>query len=399
MKKYIYTPGAFFLGRILIFLVFLCGLGVLILINVVFRVPPTVEKEYISVVDKLKNDHRADVVKNDETVDPFGDDGVVDILLVGLDARVGETMGHCDAIQLITINKIASSVVITAVPRGTYSPLPAGKGATSSDYYISNACGLGGLEYGINQIEKILGKKADYLVVVGFSEVLGILRNLKLPAISTLRWLRQRQSYAAGEPQRAHDHSTFLKYLLTKYIPSESSRMNKVWQYIMYKTVQTNLSFADTQALVEILSSMNLANNPERIRLTMRPAYDVRDIEYAPENLDEYLDTTLDPIKKYLSTDDYSDASIEETQARLLEVIESKKDDPDFIGWVFENNLWLQIEDKDTRLATQYNFLEKHIQTVSGEEERESLISDYILEMEQLGEGYWVKRGEELLTQ
>jgi hypothetical protein len=46
---------------------------------------------------------------------------------------------------------------------------------------------------------------------------LGILRNLKLPTTDTLRWLRHRQGYAIGEPQRAHNHSTFLKQLILRF--------------------------------------------------------------------------------------------------------------------------------------------------------------------------------------
>ena len=113
-------------------------------------------RERDQVIEAIIDAHRPDT-SSDLTADPFADDGIVKILLIGLDARIGEENGHCDAIQLITIDKNnTGNINITAVPRGTYSPLPIGKGTTSSDYYVSNACGFGGLEYGIKQIEKIL---------------------------------------------------------------------------------------------------------------------------------------------------------------------------------------------------------------------------------------------------
>ncbi|MDO8499567.1 MAG: hypothetical protein Q7S66_02795 [bacterium] len=335
---------------------------------------------------------------SDNATDPFGEDGIVRILLIGLDKRAGQVDGNCDLIQLATIDKTKQSVVITAVPRGTYSPLPLGKGATSSDYYVSNACGLGGLEYGIKQIEKILGERADYVVVVGFSQTLGILRNLKLPTTQTLQWLRERHVYAIGEPQRARDHSTFLKYLLTKFVPTDISPADEATQYIMYKTVQTDLSFSETKTLVTTLSAMDLANHPERVLLSMRPAHSVQDIQYIPENLGAYLDATVGPLSNVLSKNDYSGDSTAETQTQLLKIMADKKSDPDFIVWAWQNNLWLQIEDDQTRLSVQFDFLSSYLPLVSTTAERQSIISDYILEMENRGESRWQELGRGLLS-
>ena len=289
------------------------------------------------------------------SADPFGEDNIVRILFIGIDKRAGQARGHCDAIQLIEINRQTNNLVITAVPRGTYSPLPYGVAATSSDYYVSNACGLVDLEYGVEQIEKILSKQADYIVVAGFSEVLGILRYLKLPTTQTLQWLRQRQIYAIGEPQRAHNHSTFLKQLLLKYTPKENSLFDIPLQYIVYKLVQTDLPFEETRNIIATLSTMELNDHPERITLAMRPAYAVQDIPYDEENVDTYIDSGLGSIKHLLSPDDYSGATQESVQEKLLNVIEEHKNDAEFISWAFENNLWLQIEDENKSQEIQYN--------------------------------------------
>lgn len=334
-----------------------------------------------------------------EKSDLFGADDQVKILFIGLDKRAGKTEGHCDAIQLITVDRKKSTVTITAVPRGTYSPLPPGKGATSSDYYVSNACGLGGLDYGIKQINKILGQKEDYLVVVGFSEVLGILRNLKMPTTETLQWLRHRQGYAIGEPQRAHNHSTFIKQMIIKFLAEKNSRLDKALQYIVYKMVKTDLSFAQTQALANALADMDLAKKPERIQLAMRPAYVVQDIPYDSEKIGEYLDKMLGPIKNRLSKDDYSGTPEKTIEEKLLKMIGEKQDDKEFMVWAYDNNLWLQIEDNRSRLIVQYNVLEKYLAQVATSTIREASIADYILEMENYGEAAWVEKGKELLKE
>ncbi|MBI5071787.1 LCP family protein [Candidatus Falkowbacteria bacterium] len=344
-------------------------------------------------------DSRRDEREKSEPADPFGKDEIARVLVIGLDRRVGQVDGHCDAIQLITIDREKQEVTITAVPRGTYSPLPPGGKYLSSDYYVSKACSIGGLEYGIGQIEKILGAKADYLVVLGFSEALGIFRNLDLPTAETLEWLRQRQGYAIGEPQRAHNHSTFIKQMMIKFIPKKSSVTDVALQYILYKTVKTDLSFTEVQALTDALSAMDFTDHPERIRLVMRPAYTVQDISYAEEYLGEYLDKMINPIKGLLSKDDYSGVTEGAAQEKLLEIIDEKKNDSEFVLWAFENNLWLQIEDDEKRLAVQYEFLTKYLLSLSEKDQRESVIADYILEMEYYGEEEWAGKGKELLAE
>ena len=347
---------------------------------------------------RLKNSDPTDKeTGKEDTADPFDEDGIVRVLFIGLDKRVGQENGHCDAIQLITLDQGSGTINITAVPRGTYSPLPPGKGVTSSDYYVSNACGLGGLDYGIKQIEKILGVKSDYLVVVGFSETLGILRNLGLPTTETLQWLRNRHGYAIGEPQRAHNHSTFIKQMLIKFAPTEKSSINTALQYLVYKIVKTDLSFAQAQKIIATISAMDIANHPEKIQLSMRPLYAIQDIPYDPQHIGEYLDQTLGPIKHLLNKDDYSGTSEETIQAKLLSIIEKNKNNPEFVSWAYQNNIWLQIEDNEKRLAVQYDLLVSYLALLPDKKERESTIADYLLEMENRTESFWQGKARELL--
>lgn len=354
-------------------------------------------RERDQVIEAIIDAHRPDT-SSDLTADPFADDGIVKILLIGLDARIGEENGHCDAIQLITIDKNnTGNINITAVPRGTYSPLPIGKGTTSSDYYVSNACGFGGLEYGIKQIEKILDTKADYLVVVGFSQTMGILRNLDLPTTETLQWLRNRHGYTIGEPQRAHNHSTFIKEMMIKFIPTKKTVIDTPLQYILYKIVKTDLSFSQVENIIDIISDMDIANHPEKIKLSMRPFYPIADIVYDPDTIKQHLDETLGSIKQWLSKDDYSNMTKEDIQEKILKEIEENKTDPEFLSWAYKNSLWLQIEDNEKSLAVQYDLFISYLASLTDEKERESVIAEYIIEMENRGETIWQERAKNLL--
>ena len=336
-------------------------------------------------------------VEQETGEDPFGDDGIVRVLLVGLDSRAGQEHGHCDAIQMFEINKETGSVTITAVPRGTYSPLPPGTGVTSTDYYVSNSCGLGGLEYGITNIERILRQEADYVVVVGFSETLGILRQFKLPTTETLQWLRNRQGYGIGEPQRARNHSTFLKQMLVRFVPEDISAFDKTFHYIVYNMVQTDLTFGQAEMIIEALSGMDFKGDPERIQLTMKPAYDVQDIPYDPEAVSEHLDATVGRISGWLSKDDYAGLTQVQIQDHLLKTVDEKMGEDEFVTWAFENDLWLQVEDDDKRAHVRWDLMLRYFDVMP--EEKQGILADYILEMEHLGFIDWGEKGKQLLLE
>lgn len=349
-----------------------------------------------SEIDALLKARRANI-DNTKKTDPFGEDERVTVLLLGLDSRIGETSSHCDAIQLLDIDKKNESVTITAVPRGTYSPLPPGTGTTSTDYYVSNACALGGLDYGIKQIERILGQEADYVAMVGFSQMTGILRHLDLPTTETLQWLRNRQGYQIGEPQRARNHSTFLKHVLTKYTPNDISKVDSALHYIVYKIVDTDLTFGETKTIVQALSDIELAEHSEKVHLAMRPAYDVQDISYDPETIDKHLKQTIGRIKHLLSPDAYEDISEEDIQKQILTTIEEQKEDPSFVTWAYENSLWLQISDEEKRNGVRFDLMKRYTDHLNSIDKRKEILSDYILEMEHLNHDVWATRGKILL--
>jgi hypothetical protein len=360
-------------------------------------------------------------------VDPFGDDQIVRILLIGLDSRVGQNFAHCDAIQFIEINLKKDTVQITAVPRGTYAPLPLGD-HLPSDYYVSKSCEVGGLTYGVEQVERIVGQKADYLVMVGFSQTMGLLQKLDLPADSTLRWLRHRQGYAIGEPQRAHNHSSFIKQQLLDKLPDKKSFIDTALYYLMYNLVDTDLSFSQVNEIVESLIDIDIKNHPDKVILEMKPAYklvevnrledenelpeddtaekeytkvyyELDDIKYDQETVDVYLKQMIDPIKGWLNPDDYSEISDEEAQARVIKLIEVGLSDDDLLLWLYENKTWYQVDDQSQRLKYHYQIVSKYLDQIDDQGEQEGIITDFILEMEYLGEGDYVEQGKELLSE
>jgi anionic cell wall polymer biosynthesis LytR-Cps2A-Psr (LCP) family protein len=342
--------------------------------------------------------HTRTASDNTTSTDPFFDTDTVRILLIGLDTRAGSDVSHCDAIQLVEITKSTETIVITAVPRGTYAPLPPGTAVTSSEYYVSNSCALGGIEYGIANIQKILGVEADYVAFIGFSELMGALRTLRLPATDTLQWLRHRQGYAIGEPQRARNHSTFLKTMLVRFTPDNISKADTTLHYLLYQLINTDMSFAMVQSLVQTLSDMRIYERPDAITLAMRPAYDVEDIAYDPNEAGAYVTAMVTPVSSHLNAADYQELTEADISTNVITLIEDKHTDSAFITWAWDHKLWFQLSEEQTRLEVQYELLTHYLNILETTEARQAVLGDYVLEMKFLGYTDWATKGEDLIA-
>lgn len=331
---------------------------------------------------------------------PETERGVIHVLVLGLDARKGWESPHCDAIHMFALDTNDWSIDITSVPRGTYSSLPPGQQYLPTDYYVSNACGFGGLEYGIQQIEKIVGVKADYYVTVGFSQVYGILRTFELPTTESLQWLRHRQSYQIGDPQRSHNHAVFMKDLITGHASTLRQASAPTFMFLIYNMLDTDMEFGTAKALVQGYLDSNIDQRPDDIRLTMKPYHPVVDYHFDFENPDPQIQALLDRIRPYLSAEDLSDKDIVEYQQEIIDFLEEQITTPEGIEGVVKKELWLQVEDDALRTGYHYRYKEAYVEVLldRGEkEEAQKQVADFILEYTALENEEMIGKGEGLL--
>jgi anionic cell wall polymer biosynthesis LytR-Cps2A-Psr (LCP) family protein len=329
---------------------------------------------------------------------PFGTDTQINILTLGLDSRKEGLERHCDAIHMVTLDLKDWSMLITSVPRGTYSPLPPGGDYKESDYYVSNACAFGGLDYGVSQIEKIVGVKADYVATVGFSQALGIFRVLELPTTETLQWLRHRQSYAIGDPQRSQNQAVFMKDVALKLLGGDG--ITTPVMHILYSLVDTDLDFKTAQALYTAYRASGIEERPEDIRLTMKPYFETRVYHFDPENADEQVDALVAALQGRLSSRDLTNRSIEELQAELEAYLRDSLASDETVIHVYEEQLWRQLEDEDDREELHFRFLEKYVKEIrdTDHDKAVELVTDYVLEKQYFELTGWEQKGRSLLA-
>ena len=326
----------------------------------------------------------------------FAQDSQINVLLLGLDSRKEDENPHCDAIHMFTLDLVDWDVVITTVPRGTYAYIP--QYLEETEYYLANACSYEGLEYGIDQIEKVIGVQADYIATVNFSQTLGILRLFDLPTTETLQWLRHRQSYQIGEPQRAHNQAVFIKDMIVDHLHKFESGFTLPMQYLLYSFVDTDMDFAIVRALLQGYIDANIDENPDEITLTMRPYYETVDYHYDPETIDQQIDDWVERLRPYLSSDDLSEVSLDEIQESIISYMWSAIGSSESLEEIIDGQLWLQIEDDGDREELHYAAISKYVEQLEDPGAIIDTLSLYILEKEALELDDWAQKGKELLA-
>lgn len=321
------------------------------------------------------------------------EDGKLRILLLGLDTRRGSSESHCDAIHFFTLDPGAKSITITSVPRGTYAFIPGVVDPTQT--YLANACAMVGLEYGIEQIERIVGAKQDYSVTVNFSQAIGLLRALDLPTVETLQWLRHRQSYAIGDPQRSANQATFLKDLLTRSWPDASF----VSEYLLYAFVNTDMEFGTARAVGELVRTFDLATHPDRVILEMKPSFVTQELHFDLKNPQAQIEEIEAFLRPIAAQTNFTGRSVAELQAVAEAYLQSRLDADGSVADVVEGKWWLQLESEEKRKAFEWQFTKRYAWQFAKTSVPSAvdLITFYVLEQEAIGDPVYAENGKALL--
>lgn len=327
---------------------------------------------------------------------PFGDEETINVLVLGIDSRKEGNEKHCDAIHMVSIDVKDWTVLVTSVPRGTYAYIPPGTYA-ENEYYLANACAFAGLDYGVEQIERIVGVRADYVATVGFSQTLGILRALELPTTESLQWLRHRQTYAIGDPQRSQNQAVFMKDVAVRVL--RGGGIPDMLFRLLYSFVDTDMDYATAKTLYDGLLFHNIASRLDDIVLTMKPHFDVKEIHFDPERAQEQVDALVEKLEGRLNRFDFSNKTIEEVQVELVAYLERELASGDDIASIVDEQLWMQVEDSGTRESLQYKYIEAYSKMLNKTDHDAvvQMVADYILEKQTQGLLVWEQMGRALL--
>lgn len=320
----------------------------------------------------------------------------VSILLLGVDGRKGDKNPRCDAIHTVKYDPLERKITIYSVPRGTPVALAS---APEGSAYISNACHYTGIENAAKLIAKITGVTPDYIVKVGFSQTMGILRSMSLPSVPSLQFLRSRK-YAIGDNQRSLNQANFLKDGIVSYL-DQFYHLPKAVKYLAFRTIDTNLGFEEADSLLEEIVKSGLYKDPSNITLITKPSYPNKrkevhladspllndtdwqtdeEFQTFQENIRIYLDNLIGRSEQYLSQNKSQNA---------YQVISTP----------FDQKLWLQVEDENERNLYHFDLLRLFVISTPDKDSASSLLLDFITEMETVNRTDLKNQAENILLQ
>jgi hypothetical protein len=222
-------------------------------------------------------------LKELSTLPPVGG-RVINILLFGVDARMGTLGARADAIHLFTINPDSGIVDIMSIPRGTI--YDCGFPDTSTANIISSMRGKG-IERFLKAVEEITNRRPiRYYVEVGFSQALGVLELLgyKDPK-GTLRFLRSRKTFRTGDFQRSHNQSVFLRHSLVDKFSLFTGATGEVLLTAGLRFVNTNLTKDFCRGLIYALQSKGFPKNrSDASRVKMLPGFKMNLLDLLPDS-------------------------------------------------------------------------------------------------------------------
>jgi len=220
----------------------------------------------------------------------------VNILVTGLDCRLGQNDNHADAIHLFTIFPEKGTIEITSVPRDTKCFIDSTFADSLS--HFSNARSKLGRKGYIHTAEVFLNKgKIDYWVELNFSTVMGILQLLgyKDPA-TALQFLRHRKSFGMGDVQRSHNQAVFMKQVIIKYFDIMTGMSGDFLLTAGLGMIETNMTKEVCEGLLYKLKEKGFPRDGDPIALNMEPSWGKKfeDVTINPDNVDTTVAALLE---------------------------------------------------------------------------------------------------------
>jgi LCP family protein required for cell wall assembly len=209
-------------------------------------------------------------------------DRPVFVLVLGFDARPGETVSRSDAMHLIALNPAAGRATMLNIPRDTYVPIP-GHGSDK----INSAYALGGARLTAKTVGDLVGVDIPFVLATGFTGLSGMVDDLggvtvdipvkmedsfsdaffdkgprHLTGDEALAFSRDRHSTPSGDFDRTHRQGELILAGLTKLRGEDPSPANTLkWLAILLRhTTLDGVSIPELYRLGRLALAVDPAN-------------------------------------------------------------------------------------------------------------------------------------------
>jgi anionic cell wall polymer biosynthesis LytR-Cps2A-Psr (LCP) family protein len=345
--------------------------------------------EILENVDTTQEDSLSELARINETLQnadkqendkQFYGGSRINILITGVDSRIGTRYRHADANHVLSINFATKTIDIVSIPRDTpigvwhldtvrvdsngkrrgkltgeeaalalanngriingnaddsagneiynetYDIAPTAKSPKSTHIRIDTVytkiteCRpIYGRERYIEEIERIGGfEKIHYWMEFGFSQAQGLMEFMGHEDPKTsLQVLRSRKSMNTGDYQRCYNQAQFIRQMIIKYFDNLDGVSGSLILRGSLALVETNISYSQARGIYDKMVASNMGISPSSIKVTVKPTA-ITKFQY----IDFTKTSTMDSLRRLVNR--YAENSETENANNTSDVVERR---------------------------------------------------------------------------
>jgi anionic cell wall polymer biosynthesis LytR-Cps2A-Psr (LCP) family protein len=303
---------------------------------------------------------------------PMPSGRVVNILITGIDSRLGQKSARADANHIVRFFLDSGQIEIISIPRGTFAMIR--KGDTTGGNIIANVRSIYGQERYIKEVKKIAGiSSIDYYIEFGFSQAMGIIELLGYDdnSASTLRVLRSRKAFATGDHQRSYNQGQFIRQAILKVFDRTDEMLGQIGIRAALALASTNLSYDATSYILSELKNHGFSSaSSQKIWVRMKPNYlaSMKLFNFDSSNV-HTIEKQIEKKVKYMIADS-SRKTPAGYERRIKHLVKKVSADTakspirviNALAFPYKQKSWLQIKDKSERLIVRNSICNMLIQ-------------------------------------
>jgi anionic cell wall polymer biosynthesis LytR-Cps2A-Psr (LCP) family protein len=303
---------------------------------------------------------------------PMPSGKVVNVLITGIDSRLGQKSARADANHIVRFFLDSGQIEIISIPRGTFARIR--KGDTTGGNIIANVRSIYGQERYIKEVKKIAGiSSIDYYIEFGFSQAMGIIELLGYDdnSASTLRVLRSRKAFATGDHQRSYNQGQFIRQAILKVFDRTDGMLGQIGIRAALALASTNLSYDATSYILSELKNHGFSSaSSQKIWVRMKPNYlaSMKLFNFDSSNV-HTIEKQIEKKVKYMIADS-SRKTPAGYERRIKHLVKKVSADTakspirviNALAFPYKQKSWLQIKDKSERLSVRNSICNMLIQ-------------------------------------
>jgi hypothetical protein len=303
---------------------------------------------------------------------PMPSGRVVNVLITGIDSRLGQKSARADANHIVRFFLDSGQIEIISIPRGTFAMIR--KGDTTGGNIIANVRSIYGQERYIKEVKKIAGiSSIDYYIEFGFSQAMGIIELLGYDdnSASTLRVLRSRKAFATGDHQRSYNQGQFIRQAILKVFDRTDGMLGQIGIRAALALASTNLSYDATSYILSELKNHGFSSaSSQKIWVRMKPNYlaSMKLFNFDSSNV-HTIEKQIEKKVKYMIADS-SRKTPAGYERRIKHLVKKVSADTakspirviNALAFPYKQKSWLQIKDKSERLIVRNSICNMLIQ-------------------------------------